>query len=122
VVVERAVIVTGREAQLLSYALDDLLRRGYFDGLRPDDRARIETLAGELTHVARFADRSGQPVDDRGHDGHGLLMNYTTAAQRLDVSERTIRRLVNSGRLPVVCIGGARRIRVTDLEAFVEAR
>ena len=41
-------------------------------------------------------------------------------ARRLDVSEPTVRRMVKSGRLPSVFIGGAYRVSETDLEEFLE--
>jgi excisionase family DNA binding protein len=49
-------------------------------------------------------------------------VRYADAARRLSVSERTIERLVRSGDLPTVAIGGSPRIRVTDLTAYVERR
>jgi excisionase family DNA binding protein len=48
-----------------------------------------------------------------------LAVDYRTAAQRLGVSVRTLKRRVAAGELPVVEIGGCRRIRESDLEAYV---
>lgn len=50
----------------------------------------------------------------------GPLLTYSKAAETLAVSKRTIERLVAEGELPVVRIGGARRITVDDVEAFIE--
>lgn len=113
------VFVAGRDAQLLAFALDDLLGRGYFDALRPDDRVRIEELAAQVTIVA---DRRGQCARAESLAADSGLVDYDTAADLLDVSERTVRRLVESGDLPVIKIGRARRVRVVDLNRYVEER
>ena len=42
------------------------------------------------------------------------------AAEQLGVSLRTIERLISAGRLPVVHVGGAARVRVADLGAYVQ--
>ena len=49
-----------------------------------------------------------------------LLITKSDAAEQLGVSLRTIERLISSGRLPLVHVEGAARVRVTDLEAYVE--
>jgi len=49
-----------------------------------------------------------------------LLMTYRQAAQRLQVSERTVWTLVNTGRLRAVRFGHTVRIDLADLEAFAE--
>jgi excisionase family DNA binding protein len=49
-----------------------------------------------------------------------LLLTKREAADRLGVSVRTVERLVAAGRLPLVQIEGARRIRVADLLAYVD--
>jgi excisionase family DNA binding protein len=49
-----------------------------------------------------------------------LLITKSGAAEQLGVSLRTIERLISSGRLPLVHVEGAARVRVTDLEAYVE--
>jgi excisionase family DNA binding protein len=54
----------------------------------------------------------GAPMD-------ALTATYADVARRLNVSKRSIERLVASGVLPVVDVGGSRRIRVEDLEVYV---
>ena len=49
-----------------------------------------------------------------------LLITKSDAAEQLGVSLRTIERLISSGRLPLVHVEGAARVRVSDLEAYVE--
>jgi excisionase family DNA binding protein len=51
-----------------------------------------------------------------------LLVRYDDAAQRIGVSNRTLRELVYRGALPSVRIGSRRLIAVADLELFVEER
>jgi excisionase family DNA binding protein len=50
-----------------------------------------------------------------------LLITKGDAAEQLGVSLRTIERLIAAGRLPLVHVEGAARIRVADLEAYVQA-
>jgi excisionase family DNA binding protein len=49
-----------------------------------------------------------------------LLITKSDAAELLGVSLRTIERLISAGRLPLVHVEGAARVRVTDLEAYVQ--
>ena len=62
--------------------------------------------------------RSGAP----GQASVVLLLTVSDAANRLAVSVKTIRRLIDCGELPFVPIGRAIRIRPDDLQAFVEKR
>jgi excisionase family DNA binding protein len=49
-----------------------------------------------------------------------LLITKSEAAEQLGISLRTIERLISSGRLPLVHVEGAARVRVSDLEAYVQ--
>jgi excisionase family DNA binding protein len=49
-----------------------------------------------------------------------LLLTKREAPDRLGVSVRTVDRLVAGGRLPLVHVEGARRIRAADLMAYVD--
>jgi excisionase family DNA binding protein len=49
-----------------------------------------------------------------------LLITKSDAAEQLGVSLRTIERLISAGRLPLVHVEGAARVRVSDLEAYVQ--
>ena len=44
------------------------------------------------------------------------------AARLLHVSEPTVRKHIKAGELPSILIGRCRRIRRTDVEAFLQAR
>jgi excisionase family DNA binding protein len=61
-------------------------------------------------------------LDRPDHSADVVAMTYAEAARRLSVSGRTVERLVRSGALPTVGIGGCPRIRVGDLVGYVERR
>jgi excisionase family DNA binding protein len=50
-----------------------------------------------------------------------LLLTKSEAAEQLGVSLRTIERLISTGRLPLVHVQGAARVRVADLGAYVQS-
>jgi excisionase family DNA binding protein len=50
-----------------------------------------------------------------------LLLTKSEAAEQLGVSLRTIERLISAGRLPLVHVGTAARVRVADLGAYVQS-
>ena len=56
-------------------------------------------------------------MDDAPH-----LLDLETAAARLAVSPRTVRRLIAAGDLPSVRILSARRIIASDLAAYIASR
>jgi excisionase family DNA binding protein len=49
-----------------------------------------------------------------------LLVDVSEAARRLDCSTSTTKRFIKSGDLSSVMLGGLRRVRVVDLNRFVE--
>ena len=86
--------------------------------------AEVEELAGLLTRCARTRPKA-TPVDSGSDVAHSrrvadrLLVTKGEAAERLSVSVRTIERLVAAGRLPLVHVERAARLRVSDLETYV---
>jgi excisionase family DNA binding protein len=86
--------------------------------------ADVDELASFLAQAVRTRPHA-TPLDDEGDPGHSpdvadrLLVTKGEAAGRLGVSIRTIERLVAAGRLPLVHVERAARLRVADLEAFV---
>jgi len=50
-----------------------------------------------------------------------LLYTKDEAADRLRISERTLRRLVEAGRIGYVAVGDRRFFRSEDLDAFLRA-
>jgi excisionase family DNA binding protein len=85
--------------------------------------AQIEDL---ITFLADRV-RAGQVVPTHGAPSapsavpRRLLVTKRDAAEQLGVSLRTIERLIAAGRLPLVHVEGAARVRVGDLEAYVES-
>ena len=49
-----------------------------------------------------------------------MLVRLERAAEALDCSPSTVKRLVRAGALPVVKVNGSTRVRVCDLREFVE--
>jgi excisionase family DNA binding protein len=94
------------------------------------DRAGLQLPAGlpeferHLTSRATQGQR-GTPLEDlwRVRDGDQVtrrLLTYDDAARALACSLRTVKRLVAKGQLTAVHLAGAARIRVTDLDAYVD--
>jgi excisionase family DNA binding protein len=50
-----------------------------------------------------------------------LLITKAEAAEQLGVSVRTVHRLIAAGKLPLVHVEGAARLRVADVEAYVDS-
>jgi excisionase family DNA binding protein len=50
------------------------------------------------------------------------LYSVSTVAGRLDVSEDTVRRLINRGDLTAIRIGTAVRVAAAELDSFLERR
>jgi excisionase family DNA binding protein len=115
-----AIVVLGgktEEARTLNHigrALGEIRRRYTRDG-RPWD---LELEALRLLAVSGVHSRSN--VADLGEPENALLMTYETAARRLTISDSSLRRLVKSGDIPTVSVGGSIRISEADLQAYVE--
>jgi excisionase family DNA binding protein len=85
-----------------------------------DELAAFLTLYVRTRHAVTGVDRThgtsqDVPVLRR------LLITKAEAADQLGVSVRTVERLISAGRLPLVHVEGAARLRVADLEAYVDA-
>jgi len=63
------------------------------------------------------AGRSEDPQDERVTP---LLVRLERAAEALDCSPTTVKRLIRAGALPAVKVQGATRVRVCDLRNYVE--
>lgn len=108
----------------LALALTRHIRQLRHDGLRVP--ASIDELAAILMHCVRTRpaptglDDMPLAADDGGVAGR-LLVTKAEAAELLGVSVRTVERLVAAGRLPLLHIEGAARIRIADIEAYVDS-
>lgn len=61
----------------------------------------------------------------RQHSGNGVveqLLTVTELAERLQLSEKTIRRMIAGGRLPCVRLGRQLRFSTSDIVRWVSAR
>jgi excisionase family DNA binding protein len=75
---------------------------------------RLSSTSGKV------ALQAGVPhgLDDRGRQ-HTAFVGVADVAARLDVCERTVRRWIKAGALPVHRIGGLVRISEADFAAFL---
>jgi excisionase family DNA binding protein len=113
-------------AELIAHlvvALSRYLRQLRADGGRVP--VQLEAMINFLTDAARApqdvtALDSWRSTSNRTVMPRRLLITKSDAAEALGVSLRTIERLIAAGRLPLVHVEGAARVRVTDLEAFVQ--
>jgi len=86
--------------------------------------AGLSEFEQHLTTRATRGQR-GTPLDDLwqvrdGADVTRRLLTYEDTARALTCSERTVKRLVAGGQLTAVRLAGAARIRVADLDAYVD--
>ena len=117
----------GPPAELMAHlvvALSRYLRQLRAEGGRVP--AQVEALITFLTDPARSVPDVTLLDSWRAASGASamprrLLITKSDAAEVLGISLRTIERLISSGRLPLVHVEGAARVRVTDLEAYVQS-
>ncbi|WP_219413934.1 excisionase family DNA-binding protein [Pseudonocardia nigra] len=117
------------DPRLLLVQIDEPLRRylltALVAGRRELRRNGVHPPVGFDRLTAALAARTGQGQPEFGDgaaDVEAALMDYDTAAARLAVSPRTVRRLVASGRLEAVPIGRRRLIRACDVDLMAGAR
>jgi excisionase family DNA binding protein len=108
----------------LALAVTRYVRQLRKDGLAVpsilDELAAFLTLYVRTRHAATGVDGDyGTPQDVPVMPR--LLITKAEAADQLGVSVRTVERLIAAGRLPLVHVEGAARLRVADLEAYVDA-
>lgn len=87
----------------------------------PDE---LDQLERALANRARRG-QAGTPLEDLWTVRHSevmapRLLTYAATAQVLGVGERTVKRLVQSCDLTPVRIGGSARIRVEELEDYID--
>jgi excisionase family DNA binding protein len=101
--------------------------------LRQDARRvppSVEELAAVLVHhvqtrpVATLAEHEWTAKSHAAHDEKvtgRLLVTKAEAAELLGVSVRTVERLIAHGQLPLLHIERASRLRLADIEAYVNS-
>ena len=87
--------------------------------------AQIEDLIGFLADRAKARHDvllldPWRAASDPSAAPRRLLITKSDAAEQLGVSLRTIERLISSGQLPLVHVEGTARVRVSDLEVYVQ--
>ena len=100
---------------------------GRYDAELRRDALRLTSALVDLRATALAEAREGvrgPPSPDLDVVSHSadvvpLTLSYDRAADALDVSKTTFKRLVRAGRLPVVEVEGVPRVRVADLEEYV---
>ena len=108
----------------LALAITRHVRQLHKDGLPVP--SMVEELAAFLTMYVRTRQAATGANGDYGTPQdlpvvRRLLITKAEAAEQLGVSVRTVERLIAAGRLPLVHVEGAARLRVADLEAYVDA-
>ena len=107
----------------LALALTRYVRQLRKDGL-PVPLA-LDELAAFLTLYVKSQQAAPRAVSDVdiSHEVlvvRRLLITKAEAAERLGVSVRTVERLISAGKLPLVHVEGAARLRTADLETYVD--
>ncbi len=108
----------------LTLAITRYVRQLHKEGLPVP--SMVEELAAFLTMYVRtrqaatgvhrdYGTLQGLPMARR------LLITKADAAEQLGISVRTVHRLIAAGKLPLVHVEGAARLRVADLEAYVDS-
>jgi excisionase family DNA binding protein len=118
-------LLDDHEIVALRQALALLARR-----CRDDGHKMPAALAAIVAMTEQDNTGPARPAVDHGHvSGDAgpvtpLAVDYEDAARMVGVSSRQVRRLVASGALPVVHVGGAGspRIRVLDLHTYLAAQ
>jgi excisionase family DNA binding protein len=106
---------SGELLRYIGAQLTDLKRSFHRDGRHWHPAVESIRLLANSGQFGSQLDGIPNLNDDR------LVLTYEDAGRRLSVSERTVKRLVASGELPAVKIGGSSRVTVDDLDAYVQS-
>jgi len=127
--IRRRVVTTPEESSAAVLTHLALAITRYARQLRKDGLAvppMIDELGAFLTMFVRTRQAAtgvdggyGTPQEVPGV--RRLLITKAEAAEQLGVSVRTVHRLIAAGKLPLVHVEGAARLRVADLEAYVDS-
>lgn len=106
----------------LAAALNAERRRVLAAGARwPVELDLLTAIAARSARSGQVVVRSGQPAPELDPVTEDGLVSLHGTAQRLGVSERTLRRLRADGSIPTVQIAGRRRgVRRSAIEAYIE--
>lgn len=79
----------------------------------------ISDIGFEVSRGQRGSTLANGHADQQIEVIRPVAVSYETAAAMLEVSVSTIKRLIQKGELTPLAFGGARRLRVADVEALV---
>ncbi|HET6757990.1 MAG TPA: helix-turn-helix domain-containing protein [Propionibacteriaceae bacterium] len=109
----------------LARAIARYARQSRKDGLPVpsimDELAAFLTLYVRTRHIAAGVDGDHRSPQCDSVVQRRLLITKAEAAEQLGISVRTVERLIAGGRLRLVHVEGAARLRVADLEAYVDS-
>jgi excisionase family DNA binding protein len=88
---------------------------------RPVPRGLVALEAAFCVPVRQGATEVADPVQPQDAGGMALAITLDKTARTLGVSRRSVERMIAAGVLPAVSIGGIRRVRVRDLEKYVDS-
>ncbi|WP_157682767.1 helix-turn-helix domain-containing protein [Nocardioides scoriae] len=120
-------LVLRLSGELLAYVVDAL--RNHARLYKANGMSQPSGVDGLVSALA-FRASEGQPgTSNAGGCDHGQveavkprLVSYDTAASMLDCSTRQVKRLVSDRTLRPVLVGGLRRLRISDIDAFIEGQ
>ena len=121
--------LAGKEAKALDRALSAGDVTVFVDGtalrLPPAARDAVLDLLGRLaTGEAVTVATAAQPAGDSGGDAraHNPLLTTSQAAAAAGISHTYLRNLTDAGIIPVEYRGTHRRIRMSDVEAWLQSQ
>jgi excisionase family DNA binding protein len=114
---------TAEDAAFITHALRDLARTYRRNGAVVP--AGVTQLASHLISgvnggQAGSSNDTTPQTEERVSNGPSLLVRYETAAELLEISVRTVKRLIAAGELQPVRLGGTSRLRRVDLETYID--
>ncbi|MDP8975743.1 MAG: helix-turn-helix domain-containing protein [Actinomycetota bacterium] len=116
------VLLDARTAVHLARAIEGYRRRLRDDGVLALPEGLSQLLAATVS-VRSSQEQSFLAEDEDGLEDASMaqLLTLGEVADRLKVSESTVRRYTSDGRLPTVHLGRSVRVRPADLGAFVDS-
>jgi excisionase family DNA binding protein len=107
----------------LAQAIHDHRERWRLNGVAtPSELTELENYLLNRVRTSQDGSASSEPPFDwRTMDEAVLAVTLAEAGRRIGKSESSVKRLITEGKLPAIQILGSRRIRLRDLEAYLES-
>jgi excisionase family DNA binding protein len=118
-------IVASLRPDLLAYVFHALRRQAEWyrrNGMNPPSGVDqlVEVLASRASQGQPGTTLAASTPTGEVERMAPRLVRYETAAELLDCSVRQVKRLVSDQQLAQVAVGGLKRIRVTDIDMFID--